>query len=75
MGSLFNSKKMAILPVNGILPIRHDKMEKYFSIIKQKKQNGKLYIYIYLIILRCIYIPVYDGVTVFSNMCIWIKII
>lgn len=46
MGSLFNSKKTAILPVNGILPIRHDKMEKYFSIIKQKKQNGKLYIYI-----------------------------
>lgn len=75
MGSLFNSKKTAILPVNGILPIRHDNMEKYFSIIKQKKQNGKLYIYILNNTKVYIYIPVYDGVTVFSNMCIWIKII
>lgn len=69
MGSLFNSKKTAILPVNGILPIRHDKMEKYFSIIKQKKQNGKLYIYIYLIILRCIYIYLFMMVLQFSQIC------
>lgn len=44
-------------------------------VLLSRKSRMENYIYIYLIILRCIYIPVYDGVTVFSNMRIWIKII